>query len=340
MKHMNQRETMKAIIYTEYGGPEVLTIQQVEKPSPKGNEVLIRVRAVSVNYGDVIARNFKNISPEEFNMPFLFWLLARFAFGLSKPKQKILGNTFAGEVEVAGTDVKLFKAGDKVFGFTGEQMGAYTEYLCVPENSILAAAPSNMTFEEASAVPYGAAIALNLLRKVNIQKGDRVLIIGASGSIGSAAVQLARHYYEAEVTGVCSTDRTEYVKNLGAGNVIDYKKEDVTKTGKTFHLIFDIPGKGSFSQLKGSLRENGIYLSASFKTRKLLQMLWTSITGGKKLVCALAVPKQADLIFIKELAEQGKITSIIDKTFSLEQTAEAHRYFEAMKQKGAIVITI
>jgi NADPH:quinone reductase-like Zn-dependent oxidoreductase len=333
-------EQMKAVVYTEYGDPDVLNIQTVEKPYPKGNEVLIRIHAVSVNYGDLLARNFKNISTREFNMPLLFWILARIAFGLKKPKIKILGNTFAGEIEANGPDAKHFREGDQVFGYTGEKMGTYAGYLCMPENGIIAVKPSNMTYEEASAVPYGSLMALNLLKKVNLQKGQKVLIIGASGGIGSAAVQLAKHHFGAEVTGVCSTASIEFVKSLGAGKVIDYKKEDFTKSTETYDLIFDIFGKGSFSQYKKSLNEAGVYLLASFKMKKLLQMIWTSIKAGKKVVCALAIPKTEDLIFVKDLIEEGKIKSVIDRCFPLEQTAEAHKYIEAGNKKGNVVIKI
>lgn len=331
---------MKAIVYTEFGEPDVLHLQEVERPCPKGNEVLIRVHAVSVNYGDIIGRNFKNISTSEFNMPSLFWILARLGFGFSMPKRKVLGNTFAGEIEMVGNDAKQFKKGEQVFGYTGEKMGTYAEYLCLPENGILAVKPSNMTYEEASAVPYGALMALCLLRKVNIQKGQSVLIIGASGGIGSAAVQLARHYFGAEVTGVCSTQGTEFVKSQGAGKVIDYKKEDFTKNGETYDLIFDILGKGSFSQYKTSLKRNGIYLLASFKTAKLLQMLRTSIRGERKVICALAVPKPGDLVFIKEFLEDRKLKPVIDKCFPLEKAAEAHRYIETGTKKGNVVLTV
>jgi len=329
---------MKAIVYTEFGEPDVLHLQEVERPGPKDNEVLVRVHAVSVNYGDIIARNFKNISTGEFNMPLLFWILARFGFGISMPKRKVLGNTFAGEIEMVGKDVKQFKNGEQVFGYTGEKMGAYAEYLCLPENGILAVKPSNLTYEEASAVPYGATMALCLLRKVNIQKGQSVLIIGASGGIGSAAVQLARHYFGAEVTGVCSTQGTEFVKSLGAGKVIDYKKEDFTKNGETYDLIFDILGKGTFSQYKASLKQNGIYLPASFKTAKLLQMLRTSISGDKKVICALAVPNQGDLAFIKDFLEDRKLKPVIDRYFPLEKAADAHRHVEAGNKKGNVVL--
>lgn len=331
---------MKAIIYKEYGGADVLHLQEVEKPNPKSNEVLVRIHAVSVNYGDIIARNFRNLPASEFNMLSLFRVLARFGFGFSKPKRKILGNTFAGEVEMVGNEVKKFRAGDQVFGYTGEKMGAYAGYLCIAENGIIAPKPSNMTYEEASAVPYGATMALCLLRKVNIQKGQRVNVIGASGAIGSAAVQLASHYYGAEVTGVCSMQGTEYVKSLGATRVIDYKKEDFTKNGETYDLIIDILGKGSFSQYRASLTQNGIYQPVSFKTGKLLQMLRTSVTGGKKVICALATPGQKDLEFIREFYEDRDLKPGIDQSFPFEKAADAHRYVEAGNRKGNVVLTV
>jgi NADPH:quinone reductase-like Zn-dependent oxidoreductase len=331
---------MKAIVYTEYGIPDVLKIQEVEKPSPKDNEVLIRVRAVSVNFGDIIARNFKNVSPREFNMPFLFWIMARFAFGLSKPKIPILGNCFAGEIETIGKDVKQFKKGGQVFGYVGEQMGAYAEFLVMSESGILTAKPSNMTFDEACCVPYGALMALRLLRKVNISKGQKVLVHGASGAIGSAAIQLVKYFFDGEVTGVCATPSLEYVKTLGADKVMDYTKEDFTKGTGTYDLIIDVLGKGTFSLYKKSLKPNGVYLSVSFKMKKLFQMLWTSLMGGKKVVCSLATPDQKDLEFIKGLVENGKLKSSIDKRFPLEQTAEAHLYVEAGVKKGNVVIVV
>jgi NADPH:quinone reductase-like Zn-dependent oxidoreductase len=331
---------MKAIVYSEYGGPNVLHVSTVEKPSPKPDEVLIKICAVSVNYGDILARKFKYISPCAFNMPLLFWVMAKFVFGLNKPKKSILGNSFAGEIEKVGDDVNKFHTGDPVFACTGEKMGAYAEYLCLPEKGVVTLKPTNMTFEEASTIPYGATMALNLLKKANLKKGQQVLVLGASGGIGSAAVQLAKHYYGAEVSGVCSTEGVEYVKRLGADKVIDYKKQDFTKNGEAYDLIFDVLGRASFSKVKASLKPNGIYLSVSFKMKKLLQMLWTSITGGKRVICALAVPKAEDLIFIKGLIEEGKMTAIIDKTFPMEETAAAHRYFESGNKKGNIVITL
>ena len=330
---------MKAIVYTEYGPPDVLQLKEVEKPSPQNNELLIRVYATPVNYGDILTRNFKKISPREFTMPMLFWFGARIYFGLRKPKITILGSEFAGEIEAVGKDVKRFKEGDQVFGYLGQSMGAYAEYLCMPENGTVAIKPANMTYEEASAVPYGGIMALSLLRKINVQSGQKVLINGASGGIGSLAVQLAK-YYGAEVTGVCSSPRIKYVKSLGADKVIDYTKEDFAKNGETYDVIFDILGRSSFSRCKGSLTQNGRYLLASFKMKQLFQMLWTKIKGSKKVICALASEKTEDLIFVKELVEAGEIRSVIDRCFPLEQAAEAHLYVEAGHKTGNVIIIV
>jgi NADPH:quinone reductase-like Zn-dependent oxidoreductase len=339
---------MKAIVCTKYGPPDVLQLQEVAKPTPKEDEILIRIYATSVNYGDLVARNFKEISPRKFNMPFLFWLISKIYFGLRKPKITILGSEFAGEIESAGKDVKSFRQGDQVFGYLGQSMGAYAEYLCMPEDGVLAKKPANMTFEEAAVVPMGAIMALFLLReKGNIQPGQKVLVNGASGSIGSAAVQLAKSHFGAEVTGVCSTPRLELVKSLGADKVIDYTKEDFTQSGETYDLIFDILGKSSFSRCKSALSQNGRYLLASFKMRQLAQMLWTSMIGslpgrqtGKKVICALAPGSIEDLISVKELIEEGKIKAAIDRRFPLEQAAEAHSYVEQGHKKGHVVITV
>lgn len=330
---------MKAIVCTKFGPPDVLQLQEVEKPTPKDSEVLIRVRATSVTFGDTMARNFKAITPREFNMPFLFWLLTKISFGLREPKMTILGSEFAGEIEAVGKDVKRFKKGDQVFGYPGQSFGAYAEYLCMPEDGVLAMKPANMTYEEAAVVPYGAIHALNLLRKMNIQPGQKVLVNGASGGIGSAAVQIAKHF-GAEVTGVCGTPRLEFVKSLRADKVIDYTKDDFTKDGETYDLIFDILGKSSFSQCQSSLKPNGTLLFASFKMKQLFQMLWTSRAGTKKVICAIAPGSVEDLISVKELVETGKIKSIIDRRYPLEEAAEAHRYVEQGHKKGNVVITL
>jgi NADPH:quinone reductase-like Zn-dependent oxidoreductase len=330
---------MRAIIYTKYGPPEVLQLKEIEKPTPKDNEVLIRVYAAPVSFGDIMARNFKKISPRKFTMPLPLWLPTRMYFGFTKPRIRILGSAFAGKIEAVGKNVKLFKEGDQVFGYRGQRFGAYAEYLCTPEDGMVVIKPTNMTYEEAAVVPYGTLMALSLLRKVNIQKGQKVLINGASGGIGSAAVQLAK-YFGAEVTGVCSTPRLEFVKSLGADKVIDYTKEDFTENGEFYDLIFDILGKSSLSRCKNSLNQDGCYLLASFKMKQLFQMLWTSIIGNRKVICAMASEKVEDLIFIKELAETGTIKSIIDKRFPLEQTAEAHRYVEEGQKTGNVVINM
>jgi NADPH:quinone reductase-like Zn-dependent oxidoreductase len=328
---------MKAIVHTEYGLPDVLHLAEVAKPAPKDNEVLIRINATPVNFGDLLARNFKSVTPQKFNMPFFFWLPARLAFGLRKPKKNILGNEFAGEVEAVGAAVTRFKPGDQVFGYRGQNMGAYAEYVCMPEDGMLAIKPANMTYEEAASVPYGALTALSLLRKVNLQRGQKVLINGASGGIGAAGVQLAKHF-GAEVTGVCSTPRLAFVKALGANKVIDYTREDFTRNGETYDLIFDILGKTSFGRGKKSLKPNGRYLFASFKVKQLIQMLWTKITGGQKVICALSSEKPEDLAFIKGLIETGQYKVIVDRCYPMEQAAEAHRYVEQGRRQGLVVI--
>ena len=340
---------MKAIVYTEYGSPDVLRIQEVKTPVLKSDEVLVRVHAASVNFGDLLARNFSAVRPRDFTMPMPLWLPARLSFGYSKPKKRILGSEYAGVVDTVGSDVTRFKPGDPVFGYRGQKMGTYTEYISVSEQANIAVKPENVSYEEAAVIPYGAITALNLLKRVGGGNGAaipfsnrRVLVNGASGSIGSAAVQLAKHY-GAEVTGVCGTPRLEFVQSLGADHVIDYSREDFTANGATYDLIFDILGKSSFSRCKNSLTPHGRYLLASFKTRQLLQMLWTSLPGrrsGKRVICALSSEHAEDMQMIRELVESGKITSLIDKRFPMEKAAEAHRYAESGSKRGNVVITI
>ena len=243
---------MKAIIYTEFGPPEVLHLAERPQPVPKDSEVLVRVHATPVAYGDLLARNFKDVTSREFNMPLPLLFPMRLVFGLRKPKVTILGSEFAGEVEAVGSAVTRFKPGDQVMGYLGQRMGAYAEVVCIAESGSLALKPANMSYAEAAAVPYGAIMATSLLRRAHIQPGQKVLINGASGGIGSAAVQLAKHY-GAEVTGVCGAPRMAYVSSLGADHVIDYATEDFTQNGETYDLIFDVLGKSSFAQCKLSL---------------------------------------------------------------------------------------
>jgi NADPH:quinone reductase-like Zn-dependent oxidoreductase len=323
---------MKAIVYTEYGSPDVLRLKEVEKPTPKDNEVRVRIYATTVTAAHSMMRK---------GLP----LLGRLFIGLTRPKNPIPGTELAGEIEAVGKDVKLFKEGDQVFGATGIEGGCYAEYKCLPEEKALAIKPANMTYEEAAAVCDGALTALYFLRdKGNIQSGQRVLINGASGNVGAFAVQLAR-YFGAEVTGVCSTKNLEMVKSLGADKVIDYTKEDFTKTGQTYDIIFDAVAKSSFLRCKSSLTPRGVYLTTVAGPQEMVQMLWTSMVGSKKAMIGAAGLRSSseqskDLIFLKELIEAGKIKSVIDSCYPLEQITEAHRHVDKGHKKGNVVITV
>ena len=319
---------MKAIVYIKFGPPDVLQLKEVEKPAPKDSEVLIRIAATTVAAEDPGMRKSPGLN------------------GLGKPKKPILGFYLSGDVEAVGKDVQGFRKGDQVYGNTGlGLLGAYAEYICMPENSALVKKPDNLTYEEAVAIPNGALTALPFLRdKGSIQRGQKVLINGASGAVGTSAIQLAK-YFGAEVTGVCSTANIEWVKSLGADKVIDYTKEDFTKTDRTYDIIFDTVGKSSFSRCKGLLSKNGIYLTTVPSPVIILQMLWTSILGSKKvrfMATGLrpANEKMKDLLFINRLIEQGKVKAIIDRCYPLEHAAEAHRYVENGHKRGNVVLTI
>ena len=331
---------MKAAVFTEYGPPEVLHVAEMAEPVPGDRDVLVRVRATTVNFGDTLVRNFKAVSPRQFHMPFLFWLIGKATFGFTKPRNTVLGSEFVGEVVAVGRHVTRFKVGEQVFGYSGPQMGAYAEYLCVREDVVMTSKPSTLTDAEAAAVPYGAIMALGLLRGARIQPGQRLLVVGASGGIGTAVVQLAVSQFEAHVTGVCGTSSVDHVRALGAENVIDYTQQDYVDSGETYDVIIDILGKSSFRRSKRSLTPRGRLIFGSFKTKQLFQMLLTSVVGGRRVVCVLVNEKPDDLVLVKGLLATGMIRSFVDKAFPLQQAAQAHSYAENGARTGAVVITV
>src|SRR5271157_2383020 len=326
---------MKAMVWTKYGPPDVLQLQEVEKPVPKDDEVLLRIAATTVTAGDCEMRGLK--------FPLLFQFAIRIYNGLRKPKKiTILGQELAGEIESVGKQVKLFKKGDPVFATTGFGFGAYAEYKCLPEEprmGVLASKPANITYEEAAAVPTAGLEALHFLRKAVIQSGQKVLIIGAGGSIGTFAVQLAR-YFGAEVTGLDSTGKLDMLRSLGADHVIDYTREDFTKSAASYDVIFDVMGKSSFSGCIRILKQNGRYLLGNAGLAQTVRGRWTSLKSSKKVITGAAMQKTEDLVYLKELIEEGKIRSVIDRRYPLEQVPTAHEYVETGQKMGNIVITV
>jgi NADPH:quinone reductase-like Zn-dependent oxidoreductase len=318
---------MKAAVYYNYGPPEVLRIEEVAKPVPKDNEVLVKVHAATVTSGDFRLRKAD---------PFI----TRLFFGLTKPRVHILGAEFSGEVEATGKDVKQFKPGDQVFGNTGTSLGTYAEYITISEEGPIALKPKNLSFEEAAGVSFGGNTSLHFLKKGNIRKGDKVLVYGASGSLGTSAVQLAK-YFGAEVTGVCSGNNTEMVKSLGADKVVDYTKEDFTRSGEKYDIIYDTVGKSPFSRSVNALKKDGVYLRAvHISLAPVLNGMWVSLTSSKKVIGGVAQDSKENILLLKELLENGKIKPVIDRTFPLDRIAEAHAYAEKGHKRGNVVISV
>ncbi len=319
---------MKAIVYKEYGSPEVLQLKDIEKPIPKQNEILIKIKATAVNSGDVRLRKAD---------PFA----VRLFFGLFKPKTTILGSVFSGEIEIIGSDVQGFKVGDEVFGHTDMSFGTYAQYKCFAENGSIAIKPETTTHNEAAVIPFGGVTALHFLKKADIQLGQKVLIFGASGAVGATAVQLAKHY-GAIVTGVCSTSNMDLVKSLGADKVIDYTKEDFTKKGEMYDVLFDTVNKMSVSDGLDSLKMYGTLILSAAGLSETLKGAWIAMTSNKKIKVLTGMISHTadDINFLKTLIELGELKPVVDKTYSLEEMAEAHTYVEKGHKKGNVAITL
>jgi NADPH:quinone reductase-like Zn-dependent oxidoreductase len=316
---------VRAVVHDKYGPPDVLRVEDVERPVPEEDEVLVKIHATTVNRTDCHRRAAD---------PFLWRLMA----GLRRPKHRILGGELAGQVEAVGAAVSEFAVGDHVFGTSGPRLGAHAEFICRRESGLIAHKPTGMTFEEAAAVPDGALSALACLRKAGLREGQRILVYGASGSIGTAGVQLAK-YFGADVTAVCNTKNLELVRSLGADRVIDYTRDDFTKNGETYDVIFDAVGKHAFRRCRRSLKPGGIYLPTD-GLRNFGLALWTSRIGDKKVLFALPNSTKEDVLLIKELIEAGKYRAVIDRSYPLEDVVEATRYVETKQKTGNVVLTV
>jgi NADPH:quinone reductase-like Zn-dependent oxidoreductase len=328
---------MKAVVWTKYGPPDVLELREVEKPTPKDNELLIKIYATTVTAGDCETRSLR--FPIYLSLPMRLWR------GFLKPRENsIMGTELAGEIEAVGKDVKQFKEGDQVFGSAGLGFGANAEYITLPEElgemeGGVAIKPANMSYEEAATVPFGGRDALHFLRLGNLQSGQKILINGAGGSIGTFAIQLAKHF-GTEVTAVDSTAKLDMLRSIGADHVVDYTQEDFTKSGEIYDVIFDVVGTISFSQSANSITQNGTYLLANPMRSQMVRGPWTRMTSSRKVVMQTASGKIQDLVFLRELIEAGKIRTVIDRTYPLEQIVEAHKYVETGAKMGNVVITV
>jgi NADPH:quinone reductase-like Zn-dependent oxidoreductase len=322
---------MKAILYERYGPPEVLQLKEIETPTPQDNQVLIKTYATTVTAGDWRVRSL--------TVPTGFKLISRLVFGVSKPRQPILGTELAGVVESIGKDVHKFQIGDPVFAFSDFAMGCYAEYKCIAEDGPIVPKPANLTYGEAAALSFGGTTALDFFRRGTLQSGDKILINGASGCVGTAAVQLAK-YFGAEVTGVCSTANLELVKSLGASHVIDYSQADFTQNGQTYDVIFDAVGTAPFARSKASLKPGGRLLLAVAGLPTMLQSPWQSMISGKKIIAGPVSVRLEDLRLLAELAEAGAFKPAIDRLYPFDQIVEAHRYVDTGRKRGNVIITL
>ncbi|SOC44535.1 NAD(P)-dependent alcohol dehydrogenase [Ureibacillus acetophenoni] len=322
---------MKAIMYKKFGPPEVLQVKEVEKPVPKGNEVLIKVKATTVTVADIRARSF--------TVPPAFWLPARITLGFRQPRKAILGMELAGEIEAVGKNVTKFNVGDQVFAATLKDFGAYAEYKCLPEDGPIAMKPSNITYGEAAAISIGARTALFFLERAKIENGQKVLVYGASGSVGSYAVQLAK-FFGGHVTAVCSTKNVELVKSLGADKVIDYTKEDFSNTDEIYDVVFEAVNKSSFSACAKVIKRNGTYINVT-EVLPSFEMLRAKMANSLKLIMSQNSPETPEALnFLKELVETGKLKVVIDRSYSFDEIVEAHKYVEKGHKRGNVVINV
>ncbi|MEH7106501.1 NAD(P)-dependent alcohol dehydrogenase [Bacillus sp. JJ1764] len=322
---------MKAIVYKKYGPPDVLHLKEIEKPTPKDHEILIKIKATTVTAADIRSRSF--------TVPRSVWLPARMSLGMRKPKKVILGMELAGEVESVGKAVKRFKQGDQVFAASLVGFGAYAEYICLPEDGPISIKPSNISHKEAAAIPIGARTALHFLRKANIQSGQKVLVYGASGSVGTYAVQLAK-YFGATVTGVCSAANVDLVKSLGADQVIDYTTEDISTVGETYDVIFEAVNKSSFEDCIKLLKDKGTYINVT-EPLPDARMVWTKLASSKRVILSQNAPETPEALdFLSELAEAGKLKVVIDRSYRFEDIVEAHKYVEKGHKRGNVVIKV
>ena len=322
---------MKAIVYESYGAPDVLQLRDMEKPVPKENEVLIHIHATTVTSGDCRVRSL--------NMPTGFGLISRLFLGVSRPRRPVLGTELAGEIEAVGSGVSKFNVGERVFALSGMEMGCHAEYKCLSEDAAIVLTPDNLTDEQAAAMSFGGTTALDFFRRAKLQRGERVLVNGASGAVGIAAVQLARHL-GAEVTGVCSTTNMELVRSLGASHVIDYRHDDFTENGETYDVIVDTVGTAPFSRSKKSLNEGGRLLLVLAGLPDMLPIPWVQMTSSKKIIAGPAAERVEDLRFLATLAETGAFKPVIDRRYPFAQIADAHRYVDSGRKIGNVIVTL